>query len=434
MPYWAITSKPEVERIFKLILGEYTIASSDNTGIDVAKNKFLVSSVLNVLDLEMSEIVKNIEGSIERKRLEQAVNEIKRNIMTSSSPSILGIEGALSSMLSAHDMRDGRLSGSIMESGEDAIRAIDSFKTAPLLVRHTALFHPHSPLCLSRQTKDMLARRTHSTTTASNILSESMPLLGDIVLCNTKDTPPERAIDRMLLSTFLDYRRRHRQEDVSTSTNTWGGADGLLQVRLLPSFLIFNPTGAASVNGVPITREGELLAAMKRKKAAGVGEGNAEEFGRGILNEGALRAVNDKAISSELKLLKESWDRIVKLQAVFSKTADFIYKSINNKIIKNQMSLGCLIAVNSRGIEELRITMEEQITLSSNQGREMPEHGGIRYDSGEGLITDADSLFRGLNSKTASTNLLHRVVDTIVQGLENGDRRRLAFVDVAPAP
>nr|BDT63167.1 MAG: wsv360-like protein [Hemigrapsus takanoi nimavirus]GBG35368.1 wsv360-like protein [Hemigrapsus takanoi nimavirus] len=290
----------------------------------------------------------------------------------------------------------------------------------------------------------------------------------------------------------------------SSSTNTWGGADGLLQGRLLPSFLIFNPTGAASVNGVPITREGELLAAMKREKAAGVGEGDAEEFGKGMLSEGALRAVGDKAISSELKPLKESWDRIVKLQAVLSRTASSIYKSINNENIKNpksvndivttmkgdyntlnniksairdiaarhiassdlitggyggdptqaliapykseqtgvigaisagiQMGIGSLIATNSRGIEELRTAMEEQITLSSKQGREMPEHGGIRYDTGEELITDADSLFRGLTNKTTSTPLLHRVVDTIVQGLENGDRlRRRALVDVAPA-
>ena len=293
---------------------------------------------------------------------------------------------------------------------------------------------------------------------------------------------------------------------VPTSTNTWGGTNGLLQGRLLPSFFVFNPTGAASVNGVPITREGELLAAMKREKAAGVGEGDAEEFGKGMLSEGALRAVGDKAISSELKPLKESWDKIVQLEAVFSKTARSISESINNNTIKNpesvsdivttlkknyntlndvkncirdtsariiacsdlitggyggdatqaliapykseqmgvigaisagsQMGIGNLLATNSRGIEELRIAMEKQITLSSKQGREMPEHGGIRYDTGEELITDADSLFRGLTNKTAHTTpLLHRVIDTIVRGLENGDRmRRRAFADVAPTP
>ena len=289
--------------------------------------------------------------------------------------------------------------------------------------------------------------------------------------------------------------------NVVPTSNTWGGADGLLQGRLLPSFFIFNPTGAASVNGVPITKEGELLAAMKRKKAAGVGEGDPEEFGLGMFSEGALRAVGDKAISSELKPMKESWDRIVKLQAVFSKTANSIQKSIANNTIKNpesvnnivmtlkdnyntlkdiknfirdasariiassdlitggyagdptqamiapyrpagvigaisagvQMGIGSLIATNSRGVEELRTAMEEQITLSSKQGKEMPEHGGIRYDTGEELITDADSLFRGLINKTTSTPLLHRVVDTMVQCLENGDRmRRRALVDVAP--
>ncbi len=91
------------------------------------------------------------------------------------------------------------------------------------------------------------------------------------------------------------------------------------------------------------------------------------------------------------------------------------------------MGIGRLIAANRRGIKELHTTMEEQITLSSKQGREMPEHGGIRYDTGEGLITDADSLFRGLTNKTTSTNLLHSVVDTIVEGLEK--RRQNASAD-----
>ena len=318
---------------------------------------------------------------------------------------------------------------------------------------------------------------------------------GDIIIKKSGITFPSYAVEAA--------------KDVPTSspsTNTWGGADGLLQGRLLPSFLVFNPAGAASVNGVPIAREGELLAAMKREKAAGVGEGDAEEFGKGMLSEGALRAVGDKAISSELKPLKESWEEIVKLQAVFSKTADSIYKGIKNKTVKNpesvsdivmtlkenyntlkdvknfirdmsariiassdlitggyggdptqaliapykseqtgvigaisagiQMGIGSLISTNSRGIEELRTAMEEKITLSSKQGREMPEHGGIRYDTGEELITDADSLFRGLTNKvtTTSTPLLHRVVDSIAQGFENGDRmRRRTLVDVAPA-
>ena len=205
-PNNTMTGSTEAEKIFKLILEDYAITPSNSTSIDVTKNKSLVSSVLDESDIEMTEIVKNIEDSIERKRLEQAVNEIKRNVMISSpSTSILEASAtpALSSVLSVRDVRDGRLSDSIMESGEDAVRAVDTFKTVPLLVRHAALFHPHSPLSLSRQTMDMLARRTRSTTTANNILSESMPLLGDIMLCNTRDTPVERAIDRILLSTFI---------------------------------------------------------------------------------------------------------------------------------------------------------------------------------------------------------------------------------------
>ena len=236
-----------------------------------------------------------------------------------------------------------------------------------------------------------------------------------------------------------------------------------------------------------------------------MGEGDAEEFGRGMLSEGALRAVGDKAISPGMEKLKESWEKVLKVQAVFSRTASSIFQSIENKTIKIphsvsdiaktlkdnyntlndiknfirdmsariiassdlitggyggdpmqaliapykseqtgvigaisagiQMGIGNLIATRSKDIEELSRTMEEQITLSSKQGREMPEHGGIRYDTGEELITDADSLFRGLSEKTKTTPLLHRVVNTIVKGLENRDRmRRRAFVDVAPAP
>ena len=187
----------DAERLFNAILRD----SSSSPRDPVRNERTVISSILDIANRDISAILGDIEGSIEKHRLGQALSDIRNNILvTSDPPQQLQQQQPLSSILTAKDVRSGRLA---MEGDNTASEAVDVFKTAPLIVRHTALFHRGTPIPLSSQTRKMLADRTKSTNTANSLLSESMPLLTDVVLHNTRDAPVERAIDRLLLSTFI---------------------------------------------------------------------------------------------------------------------------------------------------------------------------------------------------------------------------------------
>ena len=81
------------------------------------------------------------------------------------------------------------------------------------------------------------------------------------------------------------------------------GKHRFLRGNLLPNFIISNPLGAASVNGIWITPEGEYLAALKRNKTAGTSispiQENTGEFGKGVICDIAIRdRINDKTIKN----------------------------------------------------------------------------------------------------------------------------------------
>lgn len=271
-----------------------------------------------------------------------------------------------------------------------------------------------------------------------------------------------------------------------------------------------NPLGAASINGYPITSEGELMAMLKRQKTAGVVQGssdnggnNNDKFGEGIISESALRAVGDQFLNSELKPLKEAWDKLMELLGVFRKTAT-VFKHIlsNNPSNQKQSNVtsmvqtlrshidtinkaqnfirdevarvvagsdlisrgyggdpthalvsphryeffGVLGAISS-GVQDglnglysmrnidvdiLRRSLEEQVVLPNKQGKVLPEHGNLRFNKADQLITNSESIFRS-QAYNVSGDKLKRVIDTIVQGFESIDAAQRRNVDgIAP--
>ncbi|KAK3887322.1 hypothetical protein Pcinc_008586 [Petrolisthes cinctipes] len=107
----------ESECLFNLILGGERIKnpSTLNTVVDVANNRSLLSSVLDVSERKMTDMVRRIEESIEKKRLEQAIGEIKKNVFVTASMSNKNNNSVLPSRSFAralvHPHRFGRSSG-----------------------------------------------------------------------------------------------------------------------------------------------------------------------------------------------------------------------------------------------------------------------------------------------------------------------------------
>nr|BDT63580.1 MAG: wsv360-like protein [Pasiphaea japonica whispovirus] len=139
---------------------------------------------------------------------------------------------------------------------------------------------------------------------------------------------------------FPDTRTLYSQEQMSkliSKNYNWGeGSDTKMKARALPTFFLNNPIAAASVNGVPITLEGNALSEEKRRKALGFIPGNEKRtFGAGYIGTGALRAAANSRLVSDLEPIKKGWTEIISLQTIFSQAAVELSKILKPNENKN---------------------------------------------------------------------------------------------------
>nr|AKS10599.1 wsv360-like protein [Metopaulias depressus WSSV-like virus] len=195
--------------------------------------------------------------------------------------------------------------------------------------------------------KEMAARASCGSTAPSKNTSVDSKT-GDIVVKN---------------GTFPDIRSL---ENVPSNIS-WGKEDKQkLHARILPAFMISNPLASASVNGVPVTYEGFLLAEQKRKKAAGISTTNCEVFGSGCIGSGALKAAANSRLTSDLEPLRKGWENVIKLQATFSKAAANIRNAVEksrNKITPETTEVVNKLHKNYQTLNQCREILQNQTSL-----------------------------------------------------------------------
>ena len=148
----------------------------------------------------------------------------------------------LSSLLDREDVADGRLCFSTMDKGHRIASGIDEFNTVPLLSRYIALDSDWSPLPISKETRRLLLQPKAAT--AKALLSEQSNLLTELVMYNTRDTPVERAVDRILLQPYLvQHAKRFDNIDSTFPLALTGSTHCMLSamdVRDKPNSLLAN--------------------------------------------------------------------------------------------------------------------------------------------------------------------------------------------------
>ena len=167
-----------------------------------------ISSILQINENEITRDINDAEMRIENQQMRDAFNELKRSMLYSAGSSSVSLSTPLSVLLSRNDALSGRLD---LKNNNNVISAVDEFNTTPLLVRHLMLDANKSPVPLAREVRDILTQP--KAITARALLSESSPLLTELCLFNTKDTQPERAVDRLVSSAYL-VKQAKRFDDV----------------------------------------------------------------------------------------------------------------------------------------------------------------------------------------------------------------------------
>nr|BDT63125.1 MAG: wsv360-like protein [Sicyonia whispovirus] len=173
-----------------------------------------VSSALRLSEDEIARDMEEIESRLETKQLKAAFEELKRSMLVSpssllSSPfdqgraaSVPSASSPLSALLNRRDTTAGRTSWLSDVGNEKTVSdAVDEFNTTPLLVRHLMLDPEKTPVPLAKEIRGMITNP--KAVTARALLSEALPTLTELCLYNTRDTQPERAVDRLLTSAYL---------------------------------------------------------------------------------------------------------------------------------------------------------------------------------------------------------------------------------------
>nr|BDV50172.1 MAG: wsv360-like protein [Chiromantes dehaani nimavirus] len=157
-----------------------------------------MSSILQLNEDEITRDINDIETRSEKQQMREAFNELKKFVLFSTGSSSNSLSAPLSVLLSRNDAVSGRLD---LTSNSNVINAVDEFNTTPLLVRHLLLDTDKSPVPLAKEVRGILTQP--KAITARALLSESSPLLTELCLFNTRDTQPERAVDRLVSSAYL---------------------------------------------------------------------------------------------------------------------------------------------------------------------------------------------------------------------------------------
>nr|BDV49826.1 MAG: wsv360-like protein [Penaeus semisulcatus pemonivirus] len=147
----------------------------------------------------------SVREDIDRHLMRESLSEVKRAVgsgfLRGKGSSLHG-SASLSSLLDRNEVASGRLCASSISSGRRIAAGIDEFNASTLISRYVALDPEWSPIpMLSRETRQLLQRP--EAITARALLSEESKLLTELVLYNTRDTPLERAVDRILLQPYL---------------------------------------------------------------------------------------------------------------------------------------------------------------------------------------------------------------------------------------
>ena len=157
-----------------------------------------MASVLQLNEDEIARDITEVESKLETRQLREAFNELKKSMLVSTGSSSNSLSTPLSVIISRGDVASGRLA---LSNNTNVMTAVDEFNTTPLLVRHLMLDSGKSPVPISKEVKGVLTQP--KAITARALLSESSPLLAELCLFNTRDTQPERAVDRLITSAYL---------------------------------------------------------------------------------------------------------------------------------------------------------------------------------------------------------------------------------------
>ena len=163
-----------------------------------ALHRNAMTSILQMNEDEIARDMNDIESRIETRQLREAFQELKRSMLISSSTN--SSSAPMSLLMPRSYAASGMVSRGLSTSTL-AVNTVDDFNTTPLLVRYILLDSGKSPLPLAKEVKNILTQP--KAVTARALLSESFPLLTELCLYNTRDTPPERAIDRLVVSAYL---------------------------------------------------------------------------------------------------------------------------------------------------------------------------------------------------------------------------------------
>nr|BDT62662.1 MAG: wsv360-like protein [Metapenaeus ensis nimavirus] len=185
-------------------------------------------------------------------------------------------------------------------------------------------------------------------------------------LISRKNTSVEHKTGDILIKngTFPDLELMKVEENDVHST-LWGGKDKQkMPAKAFTSFLVNHPLASASVNGVPITQEGFLLAEEKRKRAAGI-TGGPDIFGSGCIGMGALNAMSNSRLMKDLEPLRKGWEEIIKLQEIFRKAATNLVKGLggNHKVDTHTDQITSKLYNNHKTLKECKKILQEQTSL-----------------------------------------------------------------------
>nr|BDT63071.1 MAG: wsv360-like protein [Trachysalambria curvirostris nimavirus] len=165
------------------------------------------NAMTSILKLNEDEITREeniIESKLEKRQMREAFSELKKAMLISHHPSssLSSSSSSLSIPLSVLLSRDDAASGLLRDRNTNRIiNAVDEFNISPLLVRHLLLDPQKTPVPVAKEVRGILIQPKG--VTARALLSEASPLLTELCLYNTRDTHPERAVDRLLASIYL---------------------------------------------------------------------------------------------------------------------------------------------------------------------------------------------------------------------------------------
>jgi len=189
------SAAPALRSIFDSLYKNLALISPDNNNNNRNSKRSLVSDVrqlaLNLNEKILSKNIESIEEAINAKLLKELVSDVKLAYNVTNA-----IDSSSNLKSLGNVLRKGFIDASVSED-------MEIFKRSSILSRYMLLDERCQLFPISAETKELLLEGSSQAATARAILSESNQLLTDAVMYNTRDTPVEKAVDRVLLLPYL---------------------------------------------------------------------------------------------------------------------------------------------------------------------------------------------------------------------------------------